>query len=154
MTVGAEAFFEPIKWTAELEQARIKLCEFWLSIADDPSEGACRYPELGRRAIETEQALTILGEIARDADLIAAAVNSYHSAQQRIAELEEALKRAAEQLTRAHTDAFSQCSGYGLVTSDGHDFSCFQLNQCSEGYPIFRVESSPERTRPQIPLKG
>ncbi|WP_454683963.1 hypothetical protein [Ancylobacter moscoviensis] len=53
-----------IQWTPELERARVDLCYFWLKIADDPHEGGARYPELGRRAIETEQALTILGEIA------------------------------------------------------------------------------------------
>jgi hypothetical protein len=54
-----------IDWTPELEAARLALCEFWIAIADDPHEGGIRYPELGRKAIETEQALTILGEIAR-----------------------------------------------------------------------------------------
>lgn len=58
---------DKIEWTEELEKARIDLCHFWLEIADDHHEGKTRFPELGRRAIETEQALTILGEIARQA---------------------------------------------------------------------------------------
>ncbi|MER9375937.1 hypothetical protein [Mesorhizobium sp. M0491] len=62
---AALASSEAIEWTPELEAARIALCHFWLKIADDPQEGGVRYPELGRRAIETEQALTILGDYAR-----------------------------------------------------------------------------------------
>jgi hypothetical protein len=62
---AALASSEAIEWTPELEAARIALCHFWLKIADDPQEGGVRFPELGRRAIETEQALTILGDYAR-----------------------------------------------------------------------------------------
>lgn len=62
---AAVASGEAIEWTPELEAARIALCHFWLKIADDPQEGGARYPELGRKAIETEQALTILGDHAR-----------------------------------------------------------------------------------------
>jgi hypothetical protein len=58
---------DKIEWTEKLEKARLDLCHFWLEIADDHHEGKTRFPELGRRAIETEQALTILGEIARQA---------------------------------------------------------------------------------------
>lgn len=49
-----------------------------------------------------------------------------------LAKLTEALEKAADQLTRAHDDAFRQCAGYGLVTSDGRDFTCLELNKCSE----------------------
>lgn len=43
-----------------------------------------------------------------------------------------ALKIAAHQLQKVHDDAFRQCAGYGLVTSDGRDFSCYEINVCSE----------------------
>jgi hypothetical protein len=47
-----------------------------------------------------------------------------------IANLREALSKAADQLSQAHDDAFRQAAGYGLVTYDGRDFSCFELNKC------------------------
>lgn len=46
--------------------------------------------------------------------------------------LREALQQAVAQLERVHDDAFRQAAGYGLVTSDGRDFSCLELNRCSE----------------------
>lgn len=45
-----------IEWTPELEAARVALCEFWVQFIDDRMIGA--------KALETEQALTILGDIA------------------------------------------------------------------------------------------
>lgn len=51
------------EWTKELEAARVSLCQFWVKIADDPSEGGARFPELGRKALETEQALTLMADI-------------------------------------------------------------------------------------------
>jgi hypothetical protein len=50
-------------WTPELETARIALCEFLVRCADDKH---CAYVhvDLSKRLLETEQALTILGEIA------------------------------------------------------------------------------------------
>lgn len=53
---------EPL-WTPQLEDARVDLCKFWLKVADPDERGVC-YPELGVHAYETEQALTILGDIA------------------------------------------------------------------------------------------
>lgn len=59
---------DTIAWTAELEQARVELCEYWLSVAaglggdgDVVFRGRER---LAQKARETEQALTILGHIA------------------------------------------------------------------------------------------
>jgi len=48
-----------------------------------------------------------------------------------IERMREALTDAADQLALVHDDAFKQAAGYGLVTSDGRDFSCYQLNLCS-----------------------
>ena len=42
------------------------------------------------------------------------------------------LDMAVGQLSKAHDDAFKQCVGYGLVTTDGREFSCMELNKCSE----------------------
>lgn len=47
-----------------------------------------------------------------------------------IAKLREALGKAADQLNLVHDDAFKQAGGHGLVTTDGREFSCFQLNRC------------------------
>lgn len=55
---------EPGPWTPELEKARIDLCHYWLDVAHDRREGNALPADLGQRAIETEQALTILGEFA------------------------------------------------------------------------------------------
>lgn len=48
----------------------------------------------------------------------------------RCEKLEKALAAAADQLALVHDDAFKQAGGHGLVTTDGRDFSCFQLNRC------------------------
>jgi hypothetical protein len=116
MTVGPEAFFEDlaIDWTSELETARIDLCHFWLNIADEPSEGKVRYPELGRRAIETEQVLTILGEIARTA---AAAIQRLQSENERLEdELDEARYAPWPEWVKKVLAVIRERSGY-----DGHD---------------------------------
>lgn len=60
-TAKAELPAPACRWTPELEKARVDLCEFWAGLADDwPGAN-----EVTRRAVETEQALTILGDIAR-----------------------------------------------------------------------------------------
>lgn len=46
------------------------------------------------------------------------------------ARLRDALCHASDQLIRVYDDAFKQTGGYGLVTTDGRDFSCLQLNMC------------------------
>lgn len=51
-------------------------------------------------------------------------------AEKRVAGLESALKAAAAQLAHVHDDSFKQAGGFGLITSDGRDFSCFELNKC------------------------
>lgn len=58
--------------------------------------------------------------------------------------LREALKEAADQLERVHDDAFTQAAGYGLRTIDGRDFSCFQLNVCSEAASKARASLQPQ----------
>lgn len=52
---------DKIIWTGEMEEARVKLCQFWIATAD---RDFITYSELIEKAIETEQALTLLGEIA------------------------------------------------------------------------------------------
>lgn len=42
------------------------------------------------------------------------------------------LAKAALQLQRVHTDAWHQCKGHGVKTTDGRDFSLFQVNRCAE----------------------
>ncbi|RWO29623.1 MAG: hypothetical protein EOS10_22540 [Mesorhizobium sp.] len=66
-------------WTPQLEAARIDLCKFWLKVAD-PDERGIYYPELGVRAYETEQALTILGDIASRAAASAALIKALKAA--------------------------------------------------------------------------
>jgi hypothetical protein len=53
-----------IEWTPALEAARLQLCEFWLAVAESIGESGANLPGLRCRAIETEQALTLLGDIA------------------------------------------------------------------------------------------
>lgn len=49
---------------------------------------------------------------------------------ERIAALGLGLSSASAQLAKVHDDAFKQAAGYGLVTTDGRDFSCLELNRC------------------------
>lgn len=55
-----------VHWNAELEAARVGLCEYWIDLADKIKAGkAIRSAEFAAKAIETEQALTILGDMVR-----------------------------------------------------------------------------------------
>lgn len=100
-TVDAKGNFE---WTPELEAARIELCEFWVSVADDLQEGGARNPELGRRAIETEQALTLLGDIVLRASPLPTATDP-------VAGMSEDLAEAFQDIWGEH------CSELGIPPS-------------------------------------
>lgn len=49
--------------------------------------------------------------------------------------LRAALVSAAGQLQRVHDDAFRQCAGHGLRTTDGRPFNLTEINRC-EGAAI------------------
>lgn len=55
-----------VHWTAELEAARVALCKYWVDVADQLRAGKIvSSDEVHAKAIETEQALTILGDMVR-----------------------------------------------------------------------------------------
>lgn len=66
-----------------------------------------------------------------DAAFIVTACNCHADLQAENERLREALAKSADQLKRVYDDAFRQCAGYGLVTSDGRAFSCMELNKCA-----------------------
>lgn len=72
-----------------------------------------------------------LCDSVKTAEAIHDAFKAQEANQALIRDLVEALESASDQLALVHDDAFKQAAGYGLVTSDGRDFSCFQLNNCS-----------------------
>lgn len=104
---GARQMGKPGRW-----QKQVWSCDYfrWEN-CDDPSGEICQPFEDGP---------------------ISLAFKAHASLTARVAKLEASLTEAADQLALAHDDAFKQCAGYGLVTSDGREFSCFQLNKCEE----------------------
>lgn len=54
------------------------------------------------------------------------------AAESDLAETRALLAKATRQLHRVHTDAWHQCKGHGVKTTDGRDFSLYQLNVCGE----------------------
>lgn len=103
----------------------------WIADAEQVCCGRSHGECCGEPEIRWHQA-QIAESSPNDAAFIVKAVNSYEASQALIAKLTEALERAAEQLSRAHDDAFKQCAGHGLVTSDGREFSCLELNKCDD----------------------
>lgn len=85
-------------------------------------------------ALARERALLDSNEVNRQAVLDA---NAAHQKQvdglrAEVERLTEALASAATQLARVHDDAFRQCAGHGLRTTDGRDFTLLELNRCEE----------------------
>jgi hypothetical protein len=49
-----------------------------------------------------------------------------------LSDTRERLAKAIAQLRRVHNDAWHQCRGHGVQTTDGRPFSLLEVNRCAE----------------------
>lgn len=119
---------EALSFSAHLTPQMIRDTAYWEQLEDELRETLRR----AANALEvTEEERAKQWRLRREAeasrDAARAVADSLAMARDT---LRSALRDAADQLSRAHDDAFKQAAGYGLVTSDGREFSCYQLNLC------------------------